>query len=109
MQSWKPWPLVFLPVALIGCATIIRGTEEQVSVNTNPVGAFISFSNGQSCTSPCNLKAKRSAPLALTITKAGCDTQTATMIPQLAGGGVLLGGLVDYGTGAVYDLEPNPL
>ena len=31
------------------------------------------------------------------------------MIPSLAGAGVMLGGLVDYGTGAVYDLQPNPL
>lgn len=31
------------------------------------------------------------------------------MIPTLAGGGVILGGIIDYGTGAVYDLQPNPL
>ena len=31
------------------------------------------------------------------------------MIPTLSGGGVIMGGLIDYGTGAVYDLEPNPL
>jgi len=31
------------------------------------------------------------------------------MMPVLAGGGVLMGSLIDYGTGAVYDLQPNPL
>lgn len=31
------------------------------------------------------------------------------MIPTLAGGGVILGGIIDYGTGAIYDLQPNPL
>jgi uncharacterized protein YceK len=94
---------------LSGCATIIRGTSEQVSVNTNPVGAQIDFSNGQSCTSPCTIKTKRNKSLQINISKAGCATQTATMIPTLSGGGVIMGGLVDYGTGAVYDLEPNPL
>ena len=31
------------------------------------------------------------------------------MMPTLAGAGVMLGGFIDYGTGAVYDLQPNPL
>jgi len=94
---------------LMGCATIIRGTEQQVSINTNPVGAKVEFSNGQSCSSPCSIKSKRDTALQITISMDGCATQTATMIPQLAGGGVLLGGIIDYGTGAVYDLQPNPL
>lgn len=92
-----------------GCATIIRGTDQQVSVNTNPVGALVTFSNGQSCNSPCTITTKRNQQLQLNISKDGCATQTATMVPALAGGGVLLGGLIDYGTGAVYDLQPNPL
>ncbi len=98
-----------LGVALSGCATIIRGTEQQVSVNTNPIGAQIQFSNGQSCTSPCTIKTKRDQSLQIDISKPGCATQTATMVPTLSGGGVILGGIVDYGTGAVYDLQPNPL
>lgn len=94
---------------LSGCATIIRGTEQQVHVNTNPISAKIEFSNGQSCLSPCSIKTKRDQSLVITISKEGCSTQTATMIPTLAGGGVILGGIIDYGTGAVYDLQPNPL
>lgn len=96
-------------VMLSGCATMIRGTEQQVSVNTNPTGADIQFSNGQSCVSPCMIKTKRDQSLQITISKEGCHQQTATMMPTLAGAGVMLGGLIDYGTGAVYDLQPNPL
>jgi len=92
-----------------GCATMVRGTSEAVSVNTNPPGAKIDFSNGQSCKSPCTIKSKRNKPLQINISKPGCGTQTTTMVPTLAGGGVILGGLVDYGTGAVYDLQPNPM
>jgi len=101
--------LMIVCVLSTGCATIIRGTEQQVSVNTNPPGAKIQFSNGQSCQSPCTIKCKRDQSLQITISKDGCQTQTATMVPMLAGGGVVLGGLIDYGTGAVYDLQPNPL
>lgn len=101
--------IVVAALVLAACATMIRGTTEQVSVNTNPVGATVQFSNGQSCDSPCTIETKRNKPLQISISKPGCATQTATMIPQLSGGGVILGGLIDYGTGAVYDLEPNPM
>jgi hypothetical protein len=101
--------IVLALVVLTGCATIIRGTEQQISVNTNPIGAHLDFSNGQSCLSPCSLKVSRDTALQINISKDGCATQTATMIPTLSGGGVILGGLIDYGTGAVYDLQPNPL
>lgn len=104
--------IVFLSLALLsstGCATVIRGTKQAVSVNTNPVGASVQFSNGQSCVTPCSIQAPRDASLLVTVSKSGCQTQTATMVPTLAGAGVILGGLIDYGTGAVYDLQPNPL
>lgn len=96
-------------ITLSGCATIIRGTEQQVSINTNPTGADVQFSNGQSCVAPCQIKVRRDQSLQITISKVGCHQQTATMMPTLAGAGVMLGGFVDYGTGAVYDLQPNPL
>jgi hypothetical protein len=96
-------------ILLAGCATMIRGTEQEVSVNTNPPGAKVDFSNGQSCTSPCHITAARDQSLLVTISKESCGTQTATMVPTLGGEGVLLGGLIDYGTGAVYDLQPNPM
>lgn len=101
--------LVAVGANLSACATIVRGTEEAISVNTDPVGAKIRFSNGQDCIGPCTIKVKRNQSLQINISKEGCATQTATMVPSLAGAGVLLGGLIDYGTGAVYDLQPNPL
>jgi hypothetical protein len=39
----------------------------------------------------------------------GCNTFTGAMIPCLAGASVMPDGLIDYGTGAVYDLQPDPL
>ena len=98
-----------LAVVLAGCATMVFGTEQEVSVNTNPIGASVQFSNGVSCSSPCSIKAKRDQSLLITISKSGCQTQTVTMIPTLSGGGVILGGIIDYGTGAVYNLQPNPI
>jgi hypothetical protein len=96
-------------VALSGCATAIRGTEQDISIITDPPGAKVQISNGRDCVSPCNMKASRDQSLQLTITKEGCQTQSASMTRQLTGAGVLMGGVIDYATGAVYDLEPNPL
>lgn len=92
-----------------GCATIVRGSNQQVSVNSEPDGAEVEFSDGQSCTTPCVAEVKRKRSLQLTIKKDGCLTTTRSMVPTLAGEGAILGGLIDYGTGAVYNLEPNPL
>lgn len=92
-----------------GCATMFRGIEQNVSVNTSPSGANIEFSNGQSCQSPCTIRTQRDKSLQITISKEGCETLKATMIPVLEFDGWFLGGLIDYGTGAVYSLRPNPL
>ena len=106
----KSTVLLFCVFTLLSaCATMIRGTEQEIFVNTTPVGADIQLSNGASCTSPCKMVVKRNQSLTINISKDGCATQTASMVPTLAGGGVILGGLIDYGTGAVYDLQPNPL
>ena len=98
-------------LSLSSCAfvTMIRGTEQQVAVNTAPTGAMVQFSNGESCTSPCTINAKRDQTLQINVVKDGCHTSTATMMPILSGAGAMWGGLIDYGTGAVYDLQPNPL
>lgn len=94
---------------LAGCATIVRGTEQNVTVNTVPNGANVAFSNGQSCTSPCSISAKRNQEINVVVTMEGCASQTAFVRPRISTGGGLLGGLPDLATGAVYDLEPSDL
>ena len=98
-----------LVLGLSGCATAIRGTTQQISINSQPVGANVTLSSGQTCVTPCALEVKRKDSLQITLEKDGCQPQTTTLVPSLAGAGVIMGGLVDYGTGAVYDLQPNPL
>lgn len=101
--------VVLLSLLCSGCATMVRGTKQTVSINTTPAGAKVAFSDGQSCVSPCTISAKRKDTLNVTIEKEGYHTHTTALVPSLGGAGVMLGGLVDYGTGAVYDLQPNPL
>ena len=92
-----------------GCATMIRGTHEPLQMSNSPEGAVAQISNGQSCTTPCSMDEERDSSFSITFSKDGCDSQTVSVFPTLAGAGVLLGGIIDYGTGAVYSLRPNPV
>jgi hypothetical protein len=96
-------------ILLTGCATIVRGTEQDVIVDTTPSGAQVQFSNGQTCTSPCSIAAKRNQDLNVNVSKDGCATQTAFVRPRISAGGGILGGLSDHASGAIYDLEPSEL
>ena len=96
-------------ILLGGCATVLRGTEQDVTVDTVPRGAQVEFSTGQSCTTPCSIAARRNQSLEVHISMEGCTPQTAFVRPRLTATGGILGGLPDLATGAVYDLEPSSL
>ncbi len=100
-------------IALLGslpsCATIMTGTTEIVSINSDPPGAKVEFSSGQSCQTPCNVEVKKKGSIQVTLRMEGCRVHTTALIPTISGSGAILGGIIDYGTGAVYHHQPNPL
>lgn len=100
--------IALLSMGLSSCATMIRGTEQQLSIDSQPLGAKATLSNGQSCITPCSMKLKRDQSVLITYSKPGCKSAQLSVYPTLAGAGVIMGGLIDYGTGAVYNLTPNP-
>lgn len=102
------WLLAAL--ALAACTTLSRGTNDTVYFNSAPIGATIALSTGYSCTAPCQAKLPRDEAVQVTITKEGCQPQTATLKPTVsAAAGTWQTGQFDYDTGAVYDLLPNPM
>ena len=102
--------LGFAGVATVtGCATMVRGTSQDVTIDTDPPGAVATLSDGRSCVTPCVLEAERKRALRVTLEKRDCDPQSATMMPTSAGPWALVSGLIDRRTGAAYDLQPNPL
>jgi Short C-terminal domain len=94
---------------LSGCATMIRGTEEPLQLTSLPSGARAVIGSGQSCTTPCSIHLARNTSTVVTFEREGCETAMVSVFPTLAGAGVILGGVIDYGTGAVYNLQPNPV
>ncbi len=107
-------------IFLAGCATITRGTTDTLVITSDPPNAEVTLSNGLRCRTPCSLTVKRDENLVVKIVRDGYEPVEATVAPKVAGAGaagmagnVLLGGLigaaVDAGSGAMYDLVPNPL
>ena len=108
-------------MVLSGCATVTRGTNDALVVNSSPQGAQVELSNGMSCTStPCVFRLPRKSNLAVKVSKAGCQTVTTNVTHKTAGSGaagvagnVVLGGVIGLGvdaiSGASQDLVPNPV
>jgi hypothetical protein len=112
-----------LGVALGGCASVTRGTTENIAISSTPSGAEAVVSGldvPTTCTTPCSIVAKRSADISITFEKPGYEPQTIQLTKEIpatgaAGfaGNIIAGGLVGMGvdavTGAALDHKPNPV
>lgn len=106
-------------VLAAGCATVTRGTNDVLEIQSN-VPATAKLSTGQVCETPCAVKLPRKSEVAVAVSAPGYKTAQATVTNKVAGGGaagmagnVLVGGIigagVDVATGAMLELVPNPL
>jgi hypothetical protein len=107
----------------LGCASVTRGTTENISIATTPAGATAEVSGLDTpiaCLTPCVVQAKRSADITVTINKDGYEPQMIPLTKEIPGtgaagfaGNILAGGLigmgVDAATGAAQDHKPNPV
>jgi hypothetical protein len=115
--------IVALSALLGGCASVARGTTENISIASTPSGAEAVVSGLEApttCTTPCSIVAKRNADISITIQKDGYEPQIVPLTKDVpvsgaAGfaGNLLLGGVVGMGvdavTGAATDHKPNPV
>lgn len=115
---WLVAVAALLPVA--GCASVVRGTTEKVTVNSEPADATIRTSLGHSCPmSPCTVEVSRKTEFTAFAEKEGFKPGQMYIGTKMSGGGaagmagnVLVGGVigvgVDAATGATLDHFPNP-
>jgi len=108
--------LAGLSFVLSGCATVINGTSQDFSINTDPVGARATLSTGTECVTPCEVSLKRRHDLRIDFEKDGYEPAYVLVQSRTGGaiaGNILLGGIVggavDAANGATNHLEPQPL
>ena len=119
-RTYRLCGVLLCAASLSACATVTRGTRQAYVIETDPPGAQVELSTGQTCVTPCALRLPRRPGFTATITREGYETVEATVASGISGGGaagmagnVILGGLigavVDGSSGAMNDLSPNPL
>ncbi len=112
--------VVAASLMLPACATVTRGTSQKYSIVSQPNGAEVKLSTGQTCITPCELKLKRRPGFTATIKKQGYRVSEVIVESKLGGGGALagagnllagglVGGIVDGSNGSMNNLTPNPL
>jgi len=103
-----------------GCASITRGTQEVLVVNSEPMNARVRLSNGMVGVTPASFKLARDSVVTVTIEKEGYRTAVVQVNHHTANAGavgmagnIVFGGIIGAGvdamSGATQDLTPNPV
>ncbi|AOO81923.1 translation initiation factor 2 [Bosea vaviloviae] len=107
--------------ALGGCATVTRGTTDQITVNSIPSEAEARTSLGHACpATPCTWEVSRKAEFTVSFSKPGYEAMQIPVATRVAGAGVagfagnvVIGGLigmgVDAATGSTLEHYPSPV
>ncbi|HEX8170774.1 MAG TPA: PEGA domain-containing protein [Thermoanaerobaculia bacterium] len=112
--------LLLLALTTAACATTTRGTTDVLVVDSDPPGARVTVSNGMAGTTPATFRLRRKGDYDVTIEKEGFEAVHVHVMHKVGGAGsagmagnLILGGLigaaVDAGSGAMFDLVPNPI
>lgn len=115
--------VVALAAALGGCASVTRGTTENISISSTPSGVEATITGldvPTACVTPCAIVAKRNADITVSFAKEGYEPEVVQLTKEVpatgaAGfaGNIVAGGLVGMGvdavTGAAQDHKPNPV
>lgn len=109
--------IALVPVtALGGCATVLNGPNVKYTTNSNPEGAQVRFTNGETCTTPCSINLKRKSDQRADISLPGYKSTYVLIQSRLGGasfGNIILGGgvgaVVDGANGSSNRLYPRPL
>lgn len=122
----RPLLLVCLFAALMtsACATAVRGTTEKIVFVSDPAGARMTASVGQSCITPCTLEIERSETFTASFELDGhetlevfVDTEVADEVAATTAANILLTPIVaipvalvvDAASGANLNHTPNPV
>ena len=107
-------------LTLSGCASVVRGVNEDVTIQVTPANAEIRTSAGHACTGPCVINVPRKKEFTVTASAPGYQTEVIDVDTRFSGkgaagiaGNVIVGGVIGVGvdavSGATLDHFPNPV
>ncbi|OGC42847.1 hypothetical protein A2Y85_06170 [candidate division WOR-3 bacterium RBG_13_43_14] len=106
--------LAVIALFIHGCATIFKGSNEQVYVNSDPAGAKIYVNGALMGSTPVMLELKSSKTYNVEFRMDGYESKTYTLTNHLGAGWVILDVLcglvpvvIDAVTGAWYGLDQD--
>jgi hypothetical protein len=118
-ESGKMKKIYFALAVLVfasGCATIIKGTSQTVSINSNVTGADVIVNGEPVGQTPFTGPIKRKSGTTVTVKKEGYQTKTITLTTEVESifwGNIIFGGFfgstTDLTTGAMYYYAPATL
>lgn len=104
-------PLVSL---LSGCATIVKGTTQEIPIASDPTGVRIAINGSPAGTTPTKVTLSRKQNHMITLEKEGYESESVAVTKSMGGavaGNIIAGGLVGWGvdavSGAQYNLHPE--
>lgn len=99
-----------------GCASIVNGTTQAVSVSSDPPGARVEVDGDPQGSTPISMELKRKHNHLITITMDGYQTEQIAVNKVMSGavaGNILAGGFIGWGidaaSGAQYKLKPDTI
>ncbi len=119
----KAAALMGLSLTLPACATIVRGSTQEVTFQSTPPNAKVATTNGFRCDfTPCTIRMPRNERFKAKVTLEGYESaetfvtnrQPFKAVLLSATGNVLVtggivGAMIDIFTGATWELTPNPV
>ena len=114
MKSVRGVCVLVFGLTIAGCATIISGSDQLITVNSNVQGAEVYLSGQLLGTTPLSANVKRGQEGIMRVTADGYQPyqvalnksiNTVFFVNLLSGGA--FGSSTDYSTGAMYQYEPS--
>jgi hypothetical protein len=106
--------LLCLSLLMVSCATIVDGTDQIVTIDSNVKDADVIFNGVNVGRTPFTGKVKKAKDPVIMVKKDGYEpTQQvlSTTVPTIFWGNIIIGGFfgstTDYATGAMYEVAPK--
>jgi hypothetical protein len=95
---------VFTCSFLTGCGTIIHGSKQQVSFDSNPQGATVKLTDGTHLTTPQTVELRRAQDHIVAIEKEGYEPERLTINRNFNWGATIFGNILWITPGVIVDV-----